>query len=93
MLPPGVELVLNGDTLDNPHAELPPQDQESLAALLAQCRKREVIWVYGNHDDDYTPAADSGLHVVPHLAIGDETGCPAKGSCQETRKTGRTGSS
>jgi len=52
-------LILNGDIVDNPQQRLEPQDQAVLDFLVAQSFRRCVIWIYGNHDEDFR-MADSG---------------------------------
>ena len=51
-LPPTASLILNGDTIDDPKEELPPAHQEVLDRLARESHRREVVWVYGNHDAD-----------------------------------------
>ena len=52
-IPDGACLILNGDTIDNPYAVLPPDH----FALLDQIRKASnrltIVWIEGNHDEGY----------------------------------------
>jgi UDP-2,3-diacylglucosamine pyrophosphatase LpxH len=49
-LPVAADLILNGDTIDNPREPLPPQDQAVLDRLVAESHLRRVVWLPGNHD-------------------------------------------
>ena len=62
-LPPGVRLVVNGDTLDRPGQPLDAAASAALAALIACARRGDLVWVKGNHDGDYLPPGIVG--VVP----------------------------
>ena len=64
-------LVLNGDTLDNPNAQLSAQDQHVVDFIRDQSYKRTVIWLHGNHDDGYRMADPGRIKYQRHLLIGD----------------------
>ena len=58
-LPPGVQLVLNGDIIDDPRVPLPEQHRAVLGRLVSESHNRSVVWVYGNHDAQFI-LADKG---------------------------------
>ncbi len=62
-------LVLNGDTVDR-RRHLPPEHAALLDRLADESRRRRVIWVEGNHDDDFRPADPGDMVFVPHFAVG-----------------------
>lgn len=50
-LPPGIPLVLNGDTIHDDKWNLfPPGHLAALDMLVAESGKRRVVWISGNHD-------------------------------------------
>ena len=49
-LPRGVQLVLNGDIIDDPRSPLPEEHRAVLDRLVGESQIRPVIWVSGNHD-------------------------------------------
>jgi UDP-2,3-diacylglucosamine pyrophosphatase LpxH len=59
-LPDGAELILNGDTLDDPGEPLSEADREILDRISELSGRRSVVWLRGNHDWDYEP--DLGVH-------------------------------
>ena len=65
-------LVLNGDTIDNPRKRLAPQDTAVLDLIKDESYKRQVIWVYGNHDEGYQLDDPGQIVFVRHLAIGTD---------------------
>lgn len=67
-LPVEDTLVLNGDTVDR-HRHLPP-DYPLLTRLADESRRRSVVWVEGNHDEDFRPADPGDITFVPHFAVG-----------------------
>jgi UDP-2,3-diacylglucosamine pyrophosphatase LpxH len=69
-LPPDAELVLNGDTIDRWHKELPPADEAVLRRLGEESLRRRVVWVYGNHDDGYTLPDPGRIEFRPWHEIG-----------------------
>ncbi len=64
-------LVLNGDTLDNPNAQLSAQDRHVVDFIRDQSHKRTVIWLHGNHDDGYRMPEPGRIKYQRHLLIGD----------------------
>lgn len=46
-------LILNGDIIDNPHQQLIPEDALVVDFLREQSFKRKVVWIYGNHDENF----------------------------------------
>ena len=69
-LPPDVDLVLNGDTIDIIHKSLPPAHEEVLDRLRAESLRRRVIWVHGNHDEDYRMENPGRIEFAPSYSIG-----------------------
>ena len=69
-IPRGTLLVLNGDTIDNPARSREPQVIEALEAIADVNRRSKVIWVQGNHDDEYTPDPRYDVTCVPKYALG-----------------------
>lgn len=59
-LPAGVDLLLNGDTIEFPRRRPKRDPLPVVARLSAESRRRRVIWVGGNHDSLYRPP-DPGL--------------------------------
>jgi UDP-2,3-diacylglucosamine pyrophosphatase LpxH len=54
-LPPGYDLVLNGDTIDRWHKRYLENHKEAMDLLAAESLERRVIWLRGNHDKRMTP--------------------------------------
>ena len=63
-------VILNGDIVDNPHQRLEPQDQAVLDFLVAQSFQRQVIWIYGNHDEDFQMVDSGEIEFRRSLALG-----------------------
>lgn len=63
-------LILNGDIVDNPHQCLEPPDQAVLELLVAQSFRRQVTWIYGNHDEDFRMANPGEIEFRRSLALG-----------------------
>ncbi len=68
-LPAGVTLILNGDTVDYRYHRMRPDHLASLAHLAAESQRRPVVWVQGNHDEDYRPPEPGAIRFVPSYAI------------------------
>lgn len=68
-LPDSATLVLNGDTVDHPRRRLTPVYQEALDRLIRESRRRRVVWVAGNHDEDVRPEGCGDMEFVPSLKI------------------------
>ena len=68
-LPAGVTLILNGDTVDYRHRRLRPDALATLARLAAESRRRTVVWVCGNHDEDYRPPEPGAIQFVSSYAL------------------------
>jgi UDP-2,3-diacylglucosamine pyrophosphatase LpxH len=52
-LPMGPILILNGDTIDRWHTNLPANHQRALERIREESRRRTVVWIRGNHDETY----------------------------------------
>ncbi|MFW5893882.1 MAG: metallophosphoesterase [Verrucomicrobiota bacterium] len=62
-LPADAELILAGDTIDDPTRELPAEDSGVLARLHSEAARRRVVLIRGNHDSGWTPPTDAlALH-------------------------------
>lgn len=65
-----IVLILNGDIIDNPHQKLEPDDEAILDLLRNESFRRRIIWVYGNHDEDFRMADPGRIEFVRHLELG-----------------------
>ena len=54
-IPKDCEFILNGDVIDDPDQKLQPAHQRILKRIDEVSRRQQVIWVRGNHDNDYIP--------------------------------------
>ena len=68
-VPAGATLILNGDVIDDPSRALTPEHGQVLDRLVAESRRRPVIWVWGNHDDAYRPADPGQILFAPSYTI------------------------
>jgi len=71
-LPDGVALILNGDILDFVHHDLPESHQRLLERLRDASFSRRVIWVYGNHDDEYQMEDAGRIEFCRDFRIGKQ---------------------
>lgn len=69
-LPPDATLVLNGDTVDCARRALPPSHQLLLGRLAAESFRRRVVWIAGNHDDDYRLPGDHRIEYAASFSLG-----------------------
>ena len=51
-IPQDYELILNGDIIDNPKAQLAPPHQSILRLIKRLSYAQSVVWVQGNHDNE-----------------------------------------
>ncbi|MDA9981640.1 metallophosphoesterase family protein [Gammaproteobacteria bacterium] len=63
-------VILNGDIVDNPHQRLESQDQAVLDFLVVQSFHRQIIWIYGNHDEGFQMADSGDIEFRRSLALG-----------------------
>ena len=63
-------LILNGDIIDNPYQQLQQEDEAVLNFLRRQSFKRRVIWIYGNHDEDFRMPDPGQIEFRRELALG-----------------------
>ena len=54
-IPEDHDLILNGDTIDNPFKKLNPLDQKILDHIKQISYRQKVVWIKGNHDNGYLP--------------------------------------
>ncbi len=71
-LPDGVALILNGDILDFVHRDLPDGHQRLLGRIRDESLVRRVIWVYGNHDDEYHMDDPGRIEFCREFSIGKQ---------------------
>lgn len=69
-LPESYELVLNGDTIENPHKKLILLHKQILDLMVQESYRRKVIWVRGNHDNGYKMENPGEICFRPFHAIG-----------------------
>jgi UDP-2,3-diacylglucosamine pyrophosphatase LpxH len=70
-LDPEFALILNGDTIDDPHKNLSPEDQAIVEFLKRESHRREIFWVYGNHDADYLMPEPENIVFSRHIEVQD----------------------
>ncbi len=68
-LPPGMALVLNGDIVDRVHERLPAVDAAVLDRLREEACRREIVWIYGNHDAGFLIDSPGNIRFVNELVI------------------------
>jgi UDP-2,3-diacylglucosamine pyrophosphatase LpxH len=61
-IPENHELILNGDIIDNPFAELRPPHRRILDSIKEFSNTQRVVWVRGNHDNGYIPRGFGKVH-------------------------------
>lgn len=66
----GTALILNGDIVDNPYQRLEPEDLAMLDFLREQSFKRKVIWIYGNHDENFRMSDSGQIEFLKKLGLG-----------------------
>ena len=69
-LPPGAQLILNGDIIDDLRRPLCSEHQEVVRRLVEESSQRSVVWVYGNHDADVALEDPGQIRFVHHWEIG-----------------------
>jgi len=69
-LPEDSSIILNGDVIDDPRAELPSSHKKILDWLREESFQREVVWVLGNHDANYTLPNPGKITFTQHFNIG-----------------------
>ena len=69
-LPPGAQLILNGDIIDDPDQPLGPEHQAVFQRLIQESFQRPIIWVLGNHDAEVARENSGRIRFVPHWQIG-----------------------
>ena len=70
-LEPDVDLVLNGDVVDDPKQKLNGSSAALLDLLRSESYRRRVFWTYGNHDDGLELSDPGGIQFCSHLEISD----------------------
>lgn len=65
-----IVLILNGDIIDNPYQRLKPEDDAVLNFLREQSYKRRVIWIYGNHDENFRMPDPGQIEFLKSLELG-----------------------
>jgi UDP-2,3-diacylglucosamine pyrophosphatase LpxH len=70
ILPEECSIVLNGDVIDSPRAELPASHKKIIDWLRQESFRREVVWILGNHDANYTMQDPGKIAFARHFNIG-----------------------
>ncbi|MBI2503710.1 MAG: metallophosphoesterase [Candidatus Latescibacteria bacterium] len=68
-LPAAAPLILNGDIIDDPRHPLGPEHRAVLERLVAESHQRPLVWVYGNHDENFTLEDAGRIRFARHWAI------------------------
>lgn len=68
-LPPGSQLVMNGDVMNRWHAHLPPEHERVLDLLRQRSQDVHIVWVRGNHDRRYILPAPARIEFQSSFAI------------------------
>jgi UDP-2,3-diacylglucosamine pyrophosphatase LpxH len=63
------QLILNGDTIDDPRQPLCSEHQAVLQRLVRESYQRSLIWVYGNHDAGLVLEDPGRIRFVEHWEI------------------------
>ena len=64
-----VELILNGDVIDDPNQNLCPDHQRILNLIDQVSRRQQVVWLRGNHDNGYFPKGFKHIHFKTRYTI------------------------
>lgn len=70
-VPDGARLILNGDTIDNPYAPLPPAHQALLVRIAQESNRLVLIWIEGNHDDGYRLSIPAQITYCASYVVDD----------------------
>ena len=70
-LPGDLDLILNGDIVDQPYSKMKPSDQQILDRIEQMSMNQKVVWIRGNHDNGYTPAGLGKIRVTGSYNIGN----------------------
>lgn len=70
-IPGDSELILNGDTLDDPYSKLGLSHKRILKLIERISYRQNVVWVYGNHDSGYIPNDLGQIQFKSVHTIGD----------------------
>ncbi|MCF7853832.1 MAG: metallophosphoesterase family protein [Candidatus Pacebacteria bacterium] len=71
-LPRNGTLILNGDTIDNPYQDLSSEDRAVLERLAERSHEINIIWIEGNHDQDYRPGHPGDMSFVKEYTVEDK---------------------
>lgn len=71
-LPKESSIILNGDVIDHPRIELPTAHEKILDWLRQESLRREVVWVLGNHDANYTRQDLGQITFARHFSIDQQ---------------------
>ncbi len=61
--------MLNGDTVDHVRKRMPRGHREMLKRLVDEAERRRVVWVGGNHDEEFRPDGSEKIEFVPSFSI------------------------
>jgi len=68
-LPADAQLILNGDTIDDPRRSLGSAHEAVLERLVRESHLRPLVWVYGNHDAGLVLDDPGRICFVEHWEI------------------------
>jgi UDP-2,3-diacylglucosamine pyrophosphatase LpxH len=68
-IPEDFELILNGDIIDDPNKKLQSPHKRILHLIEQISHRQRVIWVRGNHDDDYAQNGFKHIHFKTYYTI------------------------
>jgi UDP-2,3-diacylglucosamine pyrophosphatase LpxH len=68
-IPQDIELILNGDIIDNPYGKMSANDRAVLDYLGEMSLRQKVVWIRGNHDNGYVPDNLLNIQIKQHYAL------------------------
>lgn len=69
ILPEDHELILNGDTIDQPYSKIEKSHQRVLDRIERISLGQRVVWIRGNHDNGYMPAGFGKVKMASSYSI------------------------
>jgi len=70
-IPQDFELILNGDIIDNPKAQLTPPHQSILHLIKRRSYAQRIVWVQGNHDKGFVTNGLGKVNFKSFYSIGN----------------------
>jgi UDP-2,3-diacylglucosamine pyrophosphatase LpxH len=68
-IPEDVDLILNGDIINNPYEKMDSADRQILDRFGDMSLRQRVVWVRGNHDNGYVPDNLGNIQVKKHHTL------------------------